>query len=466
MQSIKSIVTKRFGVIFALLSFVVILAVTLGFRQISIENAKDKSIAMAEIIKAGLTAHMKSGIMDKRDYFLNEIKSTYNVNSINIIRSEAVNKQFGSSSLEKNIDEYSRYVFETKEPFFNLNEDQNKVSLQSYIPYIASNQNTLKCLECHNVSEGTVLGVVEIDIDLSQYKALSLTYIVAIILFLIFFIIFTLLKSIKTINEHVIKPLESLIDKFEHSVLNHTKIDSTHFETKELIKTVEEVNQLIDLIHNKNQELEIKNIELKELNLEIEETLKETLTSIGMIAEHRSKETANHVKRVGEISKLIANKLGFGDDEAELMYIASQLHDIGKIAIADELLLKNGKLTPEEYTKIQFHAQIGYEMLRYSERKILKASSIIALEHHEKYDGTGYPNGKKGENIHIYGRIVAVCDVLDALSSKRCYKEAWPFDEVMDYIKGQSGLHFDPVIVNIVLECKEEIKQIMIDFRD
>lgn len=466
MPSIKSIITKRFITIFFILSIVIIIAISMGFRQLSLENAKDKAISMAEIIKAGLTAHMKSGIMEHKDYFLKEIKSTYNINNIAIIRSETIDSQFGTINPRKIVSEESIKVFETKQPIFNLIDNAQDVSLKAYIPYIASNQNTLKCLECHNVNEGSVLGVVEIDLNLSQYKNLSMNYIIGIILILSLFVVFALLKSIKTINQLVIKPLETLIKKFEDSVINHTKIDQSHFSTKELIKTVDEVNTLIDHIHNKNQELEIKNIELNNLNIEIEHTLKETLSSIGMIAEHRSKETANHVKRVGEISKLISLKLGFSQDEAELVYIASQLHDIGKIAIADEILLKCGKLTNEEFTRMKLHTQIGYEMLRYSDRKILKASAIIALEHHEKYDGSGYPNGKRGEEIHIYGRIVAVCDVLDALCAKRCYKDAWPFEQTIEYIKNQSGLHFDPNIVDIVMSSQDEIYQILIDFKD
>lgn len=466
MQSIKSIVTKRFGIIFALLSFIVIITVTFGFRQLSIDNAKDKATAMAEVIKAGLTAHMKSGIMDNRDYFLNEIKSTYNINNIDIVRSSHVNKQYGLSTIEKEITENSHSVLANGKAIFNVMETMNNASLKAYIPYIASSTSTLNCLECHKVSEGTVLGVVEIDINLSQYKNLSMLYIVTIILFLVVFIIFALLKSIKTINDYIVKPLEILIDRFGHSLMHHTKIDTNHFKTKELLQTVEDVNKLIEHIHTKNQELEIKNIELKDLNIEIEETLKETLHSIGMIAEHRSKETANHVKRVGRISKLIALKLGFSEDESELIYIASQLHDIGKIAIEDEILLKNGKLTPEEYAKVQFHAQIGYEMLRYSKRKILQASSIIALEHHEKYDGSGYPSGKGGDAIHIYAKIVAICDVLDALNSKRCYKDAWPFEDVIAYLQEQSGLHFDPKIVDTVVKYKDEIYDILVELKD
>lgn len=466
MPSIKSIITKRFGLIFMLLSFIVILAITFGFRQLSIANAKDKATAMAEVIKAGLTAHMKSGTMDSRDYFLNEIKSTYNINNIDIVRSSYVNEQFGFSTIEKEITNNSNSVLNNGKPIFNISENLHEASLKAYLPYIATTDTTLNCLACHNVKEGTVLGVVEIDLNLTQYKNLSMIYIVTLILFLIAFIVFALLRSIKTINDYIVKPLETLIDKFSHSLTHHTKIDTNHFETKELLRTVEDVNQLIEHIHAKNKELEIKNIELKDLNIEIEETLKETLHSIGMIAEHRSKETANHVKRVGKISKLIALKLGFSEDESELIYISSQLHDIGKIAIEDEILLKNGKLTPEEYAKVQFHSQIGYEMLRYSKRKILQASSIIALEHHEKYDGSGYPSGKSGDEIHIYAKIVAICDVLDALNSKRCYKDAWPYEDVINYLIEQSGRHFDPEIVDVVVKHKDEIRDILVELKD
>ena len=129
----------------------------------------------------------------------------------------------------------------------------------------------------------------------------------------------------------------------------------------------------------------------------------------------RSKETGQHVKRVAEFSHLFAVKHGMSEDEAELLRLAAPMHDIGKIAIPDSILHKPGKLTPEEWTEMKAHTTLGYEILKHSERRLLKAAAIVANEHHEKWDGSGYPNGIKGEKIHVYGRITAMADVFDAL---------------------------------------------------
>jgi response regulator RpfG family c-di-GMP phosphodiesterase len=196
------------------------------------------------------------------------------------------------------------------------------------------------------------------------------------------------------------------------------------------------------------------------LNQEVEETQKEILFILGEIAEVRSHDTGNHVKRVAEIAKLLALCYGLSEEEAEILRLAAPIHDVGKLAIPDAILNKVGKLTIKEFITMKTHSPIGYEMLKQSKRTILRSGAIIALLHHERYDGTGYPNGLVGEEIHIYGRIVALADVFDALSNERVYKKGWPLGEVLHYIEEQRGNHFDPKLVDVFMENLDEILSI------
>lgn len=195
-----------------------------------------------------------------------------------------------------------------------------------------------------------------------------------------------------------------------------------------------------------------KSIEAAILHNEIEETQKEIIFTMGEIGEVRSRETGNHVKRVAEYSYVLALKLGFSAEEAELIKIASPMHDIGKVAIPDEILKKPGKLDASEFEVIKSHSSIGYNLLKNSTRRILQAAATIAHEHHEKWDGTGYPNGLKEQNIHIYGRITAVADVFDALGSERVYKPAWELERIIRLFQEERGKHFEPALIDVFLE--------------
>lgn len=206
--------------------------------------------------------------------------------------------------------------------------------------------------------------------------------------------------------------------------------------------------------------------EIERLSSEIEATQKELLERLGAVAETRSKETGNHVRRVSEYSHLLARLSGMKEDEALLLRDASPMHDIGKIGIADAILNKPGRLDEAEMNIMKTHVNLGYEMLKNSERKILKAASIVALEHHEKWDGTGYPNRKKEDEIHIFGRITAIADVFDALGSDRVYKEAWELERILEFFKEQSGKHFDPILMDIFLSNLDEFLKIRDTFRD
>lgn len=196
------------------------------------------------------------------------------------------------------------------------------------------------------------------------------------------------------------------------------------------------------------------------LNREIEKTQSELIFTLGEVVEVRSEETGNHVRRVAEYSKLLALKMGFTEEDAERLRVASPMHDLGKVGIPDAILHKPGKLTSEEFEIMKRHTTIGYEMLKNSKRKLLKLASIVALEHHEHFDGKGYPMGLKGKDIHICGRIMAICDVFDALTSDRVYRNAWEVDRVLGYIEDRIGSQFDPDIAEMFFEEIEEILKI------
>ena len=206
--------------------------------------------------------------------------------------------------------------------------------------------------------------------------------------------------------------------------------------------------------------------EVLNLTQEIIDTQKEVVFTMGAIGETRSKETGNHVKRVAEYSKLLALHVGMDLQEAELLKQASPMHDIGKVGIPDSILNKPGKFEADEWKIMQTHSELGYEMLKHSTRPILKAAAIVAIEHHEKYNGSGYPNGLKGEDIHMYGRITAVADVFDALGSDRCYKKAWDDEKIFKLFKEESGKHFDPRLVEIFFDNIDEFLKIRDSFRD
>ena len=165
---------------------------------------------------------------------------------------------------------------------------------------------------------------------------------------------------------------------------------------------------------------------------------------LGLAAEYKDNETGMHVQRMSHYSKIIALAYGFCEEAAEDLKRAAPMHDIGKIGIADSILLKPGKLTDDEYEVMKTHAKIGGEILSNPNSHLIALAQKVALTHHEKWDGSGYPNQLAGEDIPIEGRIVAIADVFDALTSERPYKKAWPVEEALDFIQQQSGKHFDP----------------------
>ncbi len=206
--------------------------------------------------------------------------------------------------------------------------------------------------------------------------------------------------------------------------------------------------------------------QIMDLNKEVESTQKEVIFTMGTIAEYRSKETGNHVKRVAEYSKILALHYGLEKEEVEMLKQASPMHDIGKVAIPDAVLNKPSRFNEQERKIMNTHALLGYEMLNKSERPLLKTASVVAYEHHEKWDGSGYPRGLVGDKIHIYGRITALADVFDALGSDRVYKKAWDNEKIFKLFKEERGRHFEPKLVDILFDNLDEFLKIQQTFKD
>ncbi len=183
----------------------------------------------------------------------------------------------------------------------------------------------------------------------------------------------------------------------------------------------------------------------------------EIIQVLGDILEKRSDETGQHVRRVACVASKLAMLYGMSDEDVNIIYTASPLHDVGKIIVPDAILNKPGRLTKQEFEIVKKHSSVGYDLLKGSDSELMQMACIIAHEHHEKWDGNGYPCGKAGEEIHIFSRIVAIADVLDALLSKRPYKNVWAKEEVLQEFIDQKGKHFDPVLCQVLIDNFEEV---------
>lgn len=219
---------------------------------------------------------------------------------------------------------------------------------------------------------------------------------------------------------------------------------------------------IVLLVQNMARQRKINrgNAEILALNREMIETQLELLSTLGEVIETRSHETANHVRRVAAYSVLLGGKCGLRQEELDLLAAASPMHDIGKIGIPDSVLGKPGALTQEEHDIIKHHTVIGHKVLRASDRELMSRACTIALQHHERWDGSGYPCGLKGEAIDLLARITALADVYDALSIDRVYKKAWPREKVLEFILQQRGAMFDPRLVDLFFENLNEIDAI------
>lgn len=203
-----------------------------------------------------------------------------------------------------------------------------------------------------------------------------------------------------------------------------------------------------------------------DLTTKLKASYLDTILRLAIAAEYRDLDTANHIHRMSRYSAELARELGWNEETIEEIRYASAMHDVGKIGISDSILLKPGKLTPDEYEEMKKHTVIGARILGGSDARILQLSETIALTHHEKWNGSGYPRGLAGEAIPIEGRIVALADVFDALTSKRCYKPAFPVEQALDIIRKDSGSHFDPALVDAALRSIGRILSIRANYPD
>ncbi len=206
--------------------------------------------------------------------------------------------------------------------------------------------------------------------------------------------------------------------------------------------------------------------EVAKATAEIIQREKDTIFRLSRATEYRDPETGAHIIRMARYSRLIAETLGMPPAYAELLQDAAPMHDIGKVGIPDHILLKPGRLDEQELTVMRTHARIGFEILDGSPSPLLQAAAVISLNHHEKWDGTGYPNGLKGAEIPLMGRIVAVADVFDALTSERPYKRAWALDEAQSFMLQQKGLHFDPECIDAFFSRWEDVLLIREHYQD
>jgi response regulator RpfG family c-di-GMP phosphodiesterase len=332
---------------------------------------------------------------------------------------------------------------------------------------IASNSEFNKYNEkiSHRILESffifTIAPVLTLLLVIRRYTAQGLleSHVLIESLYIGLFFVFVVLAVALFFGKFLKKDTEAIIKSID-------EIKDGKFDNELRIVRSDELGKISSAINSMRISIKQGIEDIENLNAEITDTQKEVVFTMGSIAETRSKETGNHVKRVAAYSELLALKYGLSEDEAKLLRLASPMHDIGKVAIPDSILNKPGKHTDDEFSIMKTHAILGYEMLKYSSRDILKAAAIVAHEHHEKFDGSGYPRGIKANEIHIYGRITAIADVFDALGSDRCYKKAWEDEAIFELLRTNSAKHFDPELVKIFFENFEEINAIRNTYKD
>ncbi len=239
--------------------------------------------------------------------------------------------------------------------------------------------------------------------------------------------------------DYIIKPFHA------SELLSRVKTHLELFKAKQILKE-----------HNLSLVVKMQKQE-KRIYAELEENQKEIILALTQMIESVSDETGRHIKRVSEYSRLLAHyHPAINDEDTLYIYYATPMHDIGKMGISQEILHKEGKLTEAEFEIIKTHTSKAHSYLKIPNRKIMQAADVIAYQHHEKWNGKGYPQGLKGEDIHIFARIVALADVFDALTHKRVYKDAWEISDAVDYIVAHSGTQFDPELVKLFTTNVEE----------
>jgi response regulator RpfG family c-di-GMP phosphodiesterase len=278
----------------------------------------------------------------------------------------------------------------------------------------------------------------------------------------------TFAVSLLVIVVAIIVSLNMVVGPIRHISQSAREIASDKDLTRHIeVEYPDEIGQLAYEFNNMTTSLDLAIRKLKRKALDEAVAKKtvllreiEALEVIGKASNFKDSETGSHIVRVSNYSVLLSRLIGHSEELQNLILLASPLHDIGKLGIPDSILQKPGPLTPEELRIIHTHTNIGYEILRNPTSKYLKAGAVIAISHHEKYDGTGYPYGLEGESIPIFGRIVSIVDVFDAVTSTRPYKAAWEFDKAVEYLESERGKHFDPELIDLFMANIDDVRRI------
>lgn len=264
-----------------------------------------------------------------------------------------------------------------------------------------------------------------------------------------------------------LKPLKNVVSDMNRIVENRdfgNRVDP--FQNDEVGELAREFNLMSDYLDRAMTRLKDAVDQEAEARIEVRSRERETLEVLGRVSDHKDTETARHTSRVGAYASLLSERLGDSGEEADLMRWAAPLHDIGKVGIPDKVLLKDKTLTAAERRIMESHVRIGWEILRDSTSPILKAGADIALSHHERWDGSGYPEGQVGNDIPSRGRIAGLVDVFDALTTERPYKKAWSLDSAIEWIQGEAGKQFDPELVDLFFSDLKPIRDILNRYRD
>jgi response regulator RpfG family c-di-GMP phosphodiesterase len=338
-------------------------------------------------------------------------------------------------------------------------EMENPYRVEYYFPLI----NTPDCQDCHG-DDHNIRGILHFKISVEEVnRQIKKASIVLIVIFVVAGIL-TGGGLILILKRIVIRPLMMLGRTLQAVTFGSFKVRVDYESNDELGEIAAQTNSMITGLKERTDELQL--------------TQDATILSLASLAETRDNETGSHILRTQHYVRLLAEELSLNerfskeltDELIQLLYMSAPLHDIGKVGVPDAILLKPGKLIPAEWEVMKKHPHYGYEALRVAEERLGSTSFLqharqIALRHHEKWDGSGYPDGIAGEEIPLAGRLMAIADVYDALISKRVYKEAFSHEKAVDIIKEGSGVHFDPVLVDVFLKKEKEVMAIAAKYR-
>ena len=254
------------------------------------------------------------------------------------------------------------------------------------------------------------------------------------------------------------------IDDFPKDSSNSDQLEKYAKDLTEVYKSEKEKRKELEAVYQQlfkhSEDISKNYLDLKDAHQELEKAYLDTIHRLVLAAEYKDEDTGDHIIRMSRYSALIAEKLDLPAKEVQNILYAAPMHDVGKIGIPDSILMKPGKLTDEEFGIMKTHSIIGANILAYSKAEVLKLAEQIAISHHEKWNGKGYPQGLAGDNIPLAARIVGLVDVFDALTSKRPHKDPFPVEVALDIIKKDRGEHFDPDVVDVFLENIDEILKI------